>query len=191
MKEFPDKLEDALKKRLPPVVMVAGDEPLIHLEACDAVRRVARERGIEITESSSSESGDFATLVRATLVTETDDITASATVFGNQFLRLVRLGPYQLDAYLDGALLIFRHRDVPGLIGFIGTVLGRHHVNIAHMSLGRQQDEPGGEAVAVLNLDNLPPPAALEEIAAHPEAIGVELVSLPPAQAPLPWLPGG
>lgn len=152
---------------------------------------IARERGIEITESSSTESGDFATLVRATLVTDAGDITASATVFGNQFLRLVRLGPYHLDAYLDGALLIFRHRDVPGLIGFIGTVLGQHQVNIAHMSLGRQQDEPGGEAVAVLNLDNLPPPAAIEEITAHPDSVSVQLVSLPPARAPLPWLPGG
>ena len=149
---------------------------------------VARERGIEITESSSSESGNFATLVRATLVTEAGDVTASAPIFGNQFLRLVRLGPYQLDAYLDGALLIFRHLDMPGLIGLIGTILGQHRVNIAHMSLGRQHDEPGGEAVAVLNLDNLPPPEAIEEIVDHPEVIGIDMVLLPPAQAPLPWL---
>ncbi len=151
---------------------------------------VARERGIEITESSSPESGDFSTLVRGTLITDTDtdDVTASATIFGNQFLRLVRLGPYQLDAYLDGALLIFRHLDVPGLIGFIGTILGRHRVNIAHMSLGRQQDKPGGEAVAVLNLDNLPSYEAIEEIVEHPEVVGVDMVLLPPAQSPLPWL---
>ncbi|MFD2190388.1 DNA polymerase III subunit delta [Pistricoccus aurantiacus] len=50
MKVFPDKLPDALNKRLPPVVIVAGDEPLIHLEACDAVRKAAREQGIEERE---------------------------------------------------------------------------------------------------------------------------------------------
>ena len=64
----------------------------------------------------------------------------------------MQLGPYHLDAYIDGIMLIFTHRDVPGLIGFIGTIFGKHQVNIAQMTVGRQT--PGGEAIAVLNLDN-------------------------------------
>ena len=75
-------------------------------------------------------------------------------------LRLVQLGPYHLDAYMDGVMLIFTHRDVPGLIGFIGTIFGKHQVNIAQMTVGRQQ--PGGEAIAVLNLDSPPPEEALQ-----------------------------
>ncbi|HID24244.1 MAG TPA: ACT domain-containing protein, partial [Planctomycetaceae bacterium] len=95
---------------------------------------------------------------------------------------------FQLDSYLDGLMLIYRHRDVPGLIGFIGTVLGNHGVNIAHMALGREKNEPGGNAVAVLNLDNEPSDEALQEVSSHKEVTGVELVRLPPAGAPLPWM---
>ncbi len=58
-------------------------------------------------------------------------------------------------------MLLFTHRDVPGLIGFIGTIFGKHQVNIAQMTVGRQQ--PGGEAIAVLNLDSLPPEEALRK----------------------------
>ena len=103
--------------------------------------------------------------------TEVDDrarrrTSPPGTLFGKQFLRLVRLGPYRLDAHLDGTLLIFTHRDVPGLIGFIGTTFGRHDVNIAQMNVGREQ--PGGEAIGVVNLDSVPPEAALDEVEAAP-----------------------
>ena len=151
---------------------------------------LAKERGIRITESSSSDVGDFSTLIRATIETDAGELTAAGTIFGKQFLRLVRLGPFGLDAYLDGSLLIYRHRDVPGLIGFIGTVMGKHQVNIAHMALGREKNEPGGDAVAVLNLDSEPSAAALEEVRQHLEVTGVDVVKLPPAGAPLPWLVG-
>lgn len=149
---------------------------------------LARERGIEITESASTEGGNFSTLITATVVTDHGELTAAGTTFGHEFLRLVRLGNFQLDAYLDGLMLIYRHRDVPGLIGFIGTILGKHKVNIAHMALGRERNEPGGDSIAVLNLDNAPSATVLQELAQHPEVQGVELVQLPPAGVPLPWL---
>jgi D-3-phosphoglycerate dehydrogenase / 2-oxoglutarate reductase len=149
---------------------------------------LARERGIEITESSSTEAGNFSTMITATIVSDHGQLSAAGTTFGHEFLRLVRLGNFPLDAYLDGLLLIFRHHDVPGLIGFIGTILGRSQVNIAHMALGREHNTPGGDSVAVLNLDNLPTPDTLAELAKHPEVHGVELVQLPAAGAPLPWL---
>ncbi|MBX3438014.1 MAG: phosphoglycerate dehydrogenase [Planctomycetaceae bacterium] len=149
---------------------------------------MARERGIRITESASTETGAFSTLVSATVESDSGELRAAGTMFGNDFLRLVRLGEYQLDAYLDGLMLVYRHLDVPGLIGAIGTTFGKHQVNISHMALGRERNEPGGDAVAVLNLDNEPSPQALEEVAAHPHVTGVQLVRLPPPGAPLPWL---
>ena len=71
------------------------------------------------------------------------------------------------------------------------TVCGQHNVNIAHMALGREKNEPGGSSVAVLNLDNQPSQDVLSEISDHPEVTGVELVRLPAAGAALPWLVGG
>ena len=91
---------------------------------------LARERGIEITESGSSEMGAFSTIVSATVENDGGELCAAGTMFGNEFLRLVRLGEYQMDAYLDGLMLVYRHLDVPGLIGAIGTTFGRHEVNI-------------------------------------------------------------
>jgi D-3-phosphoglycerate dehydrogenase len=83
-----------------------------------------------------------------------------------------------MESYLDGVLLAFTHRDVPGLIGYIGTVFGKHNVNIASMNVGRQQ--PGGEAIAVLNLDSPPPDEALKEVKAHEKIYNLNVVKLPP-----------
>lgn len=149
---------------------------------------MAKDRGIAISSSSTSETGAFSTLVSATVETDQGELTAAGTTFGNDFLRLVRLGEFHLDAYLDGLMLIYRHLDVPGLIGAIGTTFGKHNVNISHMALGREKKEPGGNAVAVLNLDNAPSEAALQEVSQHPHVTGVQLVDLPEAGAPLPWL---
>jgi D-3-phosphoglycerate dehydrogenase len=140
---------------------------------------LARERGIEIVESSSPKAGDFGSLVQADVTTEGKTYTAAGTLFGQQYLRLVQLGPHRLDAYLDGIMLIFTHRDLPGLIGHIGTIFGRHQVNIAQMTVGRQA--PGGEAIAVLNLDSFPPDAAITEVKAHPQISSASVVKLPPA----------
>jgi D-3-phosphoglycerate dehydrogenase len=146
---------------------------------------LARERGIEIVEQSSSKKGDFSTLIRAEVHTEKKTYTAAATLFGNQYLRLVQLGPYHLDTFMDGIMLVFTHQDVPGLIGYIGTIFGKHQVNIAQMTVGRQV--PGGEAIAVLMLDTQPPDEAIAEVRSHPRISGVSVVKLPPAGAMPAW----
>ena len=163
--------------------MASADDSGVNIVNAETL---ARERGIEITESSSSERGDFSTLVSATIVTDAGEFSAAGTIFGNQFLRLVKLGDFHLDAYLDGDLLMYHHIDAPGLIGFMGTAFGKHNVNIAHLALGRKV--AGGEAVAVLNLDGAPTPESLAEVSKHDKVIRVETVQLPAAGAPLPWL---
>src|SRR6516165_5979643 len=139
---------------------------------------LARERGIDIVEQISPKKGDFGTLIHAEVVTDKKTYITAGTLFGNQFLRVVQIGPYRLDTYIDGILLVFTHRDVPGLIGYIGTIFGKHQVNIAQMTVGRQL--PGGEAIAVLNLDSDPPEEALKEVRSHPQISGLCVVKLPP-----------
>jgi D-3-phosphoglycerate dehydrogenase len=146
---------------------------------------LARERGIDIVEQISPKKGDFGTLIQAQVVTDKKTYTAGATLFGNQFLRLVQVGPYHLDTYLDGILLVFTHRDVPGLIGYIGTIFGKHSVNIAQMTVGRQV--AGGEAIAVLNLDSDPPEEALKEVRTHPQISSLCVVKLPRAGEMPSW----
>jgi D-3-phosphoglycerate dehydrogenase len=146
---------------------------------------LARERGIEIIEQLSPKKGDFSTLIRAEVFTAKKSYVAAGTLFGDQYLRIVQLGPFHLDSFMDGNMVIFTHRDVPGLIGFIGTIFGKHQVNIAQMTVGRQQ--PGGEAIAVLNLDNPPPDDALQEVRAHPQISSLSVVRLPKAGEMPKW----
>jgi len=145
-----------------------------------------KQRGIAIVEEKTTETGDFANVITAEVVTGAKTYIASGTLFGRQFLRLVQVGPYRLDAHLDGPLLVFTHFDRPGLIGFIGTTLGRHGVNIAQMNVGRKQ--AGGEAIGVVNLDTIPSPEALAEVEAHPDILSVSLIKLPPAGEPASWM---
>ncbi len=149
---------------------------------------VAKDRGLNISTSTDAKAGAFSTLVSATLVTEDGELTAAGTMFGNEFLRLVKLDNYQMDAYLDGLMLVYRHKDVPGLIGAIGTTFGKYNVNISCMALGREQSKPGGNAIAILNLDNQPSAQALSEVQGHKDVTGVQLVTLPKAGASLPRL---
>ncbi len=149
---------------------------------------LAHDRGIEIVETSSQETSSFSSMITVTLETDQGSLTAAGTTFGNDFVRLVRLDDFPLEAFLDGVLLIYRHRDVPGLIGFIGTVLGKHDVNIANMALGRSINQSGGDSIAVLNLDSEPSKEALKEILDHKEVTGVQIVKLPPADDCLPWM---
>jgi D-3-phosphoglycerate dehydrogenase / 2-oxoglutarate reductase len=157
-----------------------GQVNLVNAEA------LLKARGIAIVEEKSTDTGDFGTMLQTEVVTDRKTYLAAGTLFGREYLRLVRLGPFHLDAHLDGTLLVFTHTDRPGLIGFIGTTFGQHGVNIAQMNVGRKQ--PGGEAIGVVNLDSIPPEAALDAVRGHPDVHSVSLIRLPIAGAIPPWL---
>jgi D-3-phosphoglycerate dehydrogenase len=148
----------------------------------------ARERGLEIAESAVPKKGDFAAVLATEVETDGGSVAAAATLFGDQYPRLVQVGPYRLESYLDGTLMTFHHTDAPGLIGFVGTIFGRHGVNIAAMTVGRAGSAPGGPAIGVLNLDSPPSAAALAEVQGHPQITGVSVVTLPPAGDLPAWL---
>jgi D-3-phosphoglycerate dehydrogenase len=149
-----------------------------------------RQRGIKLTEESRSEMGSFRSSMTAEVTTERVPSgwhhRATGTIFGQQMPRLVSLDDFRLEAYLDGCLLVFRHRDVPGIIGAVGTIFGQHGVNIAQMAVGRAA--PGGEAVGILNLDSEPPAAALAEVRQLPAITSAIVVRLPPAGKLPGWL---
>jgi D-3-phosphoglycerate dehydrogenase len=147
-----------------------------------------RQRGIRLTEESRTEMGSFRSSMTAEVTTEHAQRRATGTIFGQQMPRLVSLDDFRLEAYLDGCLLVFRHRDVPGIIGGVGTIFGRHGVNIAQMAVGRAA--PGGEAVGVLNLDTEPAVEALAEVRRLPAITAATVVRLPPAGMLPSWLQG-
>jgi D-3-phosphoglycerate dehydrogenase len=163
---------------------MAGEVNMVNAEL------LLRERGIELVEESRADMGAFSSMILAELVTETHTHKAAGTLLGHEMTRLVQLGEYRLEAYLDGILLVFTHKDVPGIIGRVGTIFGKHKVNIAQMSVGRAGDAPGGEAVGVLNLDNAPPPEAMTEMLAGPDILSASVIRLPKAGQLPAWLGG-
>jgi D-3-phosphoglycerate dehydrogenase / 2-oxoglutarate reductase len=102
----------------------------------------------------------------------------------------VQIGNCRLESFLDGFLMVFAHRDTPGVIGKVGTLFGRHRVNIAQMSVGRATEKPGGDAIGILCLDSAPPAEALAEVAALEEVTQAWIVRLPAAGAMPPWMGG-
>ncbi len=147
-----------------------------------------KERGIELVEERSSDVGDFSSMITAEVTSKEHVSSASGALFGNTMPRLVQMSDCRLESYLDGILMIFLHRDIPGVIGQVGNVFGRHRVNIAQMSVGRGTNKPGGEAVGVLALDAQPPAEALAEILAMPTIARAWIVKLPGEGKMPPWL---
>jgi D-3-phosphoglycerate dehydrogenase len=122
------------------------------------------------------------------ITTDAKTHKVAGTVFGLDMARLVQWDDFRLDAYLDGVLIIFTHRDVPGIIGAVGTIFGDHGVNIAQMAVGRAGK--GGEAIGVLNVDQVPPQAAMDAVRNHAAIHTASVIKLPPAgQRPL-WMAG-
>jgi D-3-phosphoglycerate dehydrogenase len=147
-----------------------------------------RERGIELSTETRTDMGAFRASMTVEVSTDQGEHQATGTVFGQSMPRLVSLDGYRLEAYLDGCLLVFTHEDVPGIIGGVGTVFGKHGVNIGQMAVGRASDKPSGVAVGVLNLDAEPSPEALQEVRDIPSISIAKVIHLPPAGELPAWL---
>lgn len=145
-----------------------------------------RERGIKLTQESRSDMGAFSSAMTAEVSDNGNVSSVAGTLFGSSWPRLIRVNGFRLEAYLDGVLLLFTHNDVPGIIGSVGTIFGKHKVNIAQMSVGRAA--PGGTAIGVLNLDTVPPQAAIDEALALKDIHSVKVIQLPKAGEHPGWM---
>ncbi|MBA3897390.1 MAG: phosphoglycerate dehydrogenase [Sphingomonadaceae bacterium] len=127
---------------------------------------LARERGLDVREVRHDREGDYHTLVRVTVKTESGDRSVAGTLFGNQAPRLVELFGIKVEADLKGDMLYIVNDDTPGFIGRLGTTLGEAGVNIGTFHLGRR--DAGGEAVLLLSVDSPVETPVLEKIRAVP-----------------------
>jgi D-3-phosphoglycerate dehydrogenase len=121
-------------------------------------RGVARQRGIDIVESRSARPRHFTSLVSLKIITNSGEQWVEGTVFGQNSPRLVSVRGVTVEAPLSGTILMIANDDQPGVIGEVGTILGRHRVNIASFALGRRD----AGAIGVVNVDADGNQAALE-----------------------------
>jgi D-3-phosphoglycerate dehydrogenase len=141
---------------------------------------VAEERGIRVHEQKQeSHRGGAATMLAAELHTASGTSHATATVIHGEQPRLLEFDGIDVEAPLEGTLLVCRNIDVPGVIGKIGTTLGEYGVNIANFALGR--DRSGVKpvhALAVVQVDPPVPPAVVEALLKIEALLEVKLVKL-------------
>lgn len=125
---------------------------------------LARERGWNVTEQSNRTSREYASLISATLQTSNGSLSLSATSMRNE-THIVKFNDYWMDIVPNTPYLLFvDNRDQPGSIGAVGTIAGRHNINISFMGVGRIQLR--GQAMMVIGLDDPVPAHVMEEIRA-------------------------
>jgi D-3-phosphoglycerate dehydrogenase / 2-oxoglutarate reductase len=141
------------------------------------VRTMAHSLGLLVEEIKSNEETDYNEWLHVAVYSGEQRSSAGGTFFGarNQ-PRIVRLNSQPVEIVPEGVLFLMTNKDRPGIVGYIGTLMGKHRVNIASMSLSR--DAVGGQALTVLNLDSVPPPDLLEEIQKDPDISNVRVVKL-------------
>ena len=123
---------------------------------------IATERGVQVATTTQGKSGIFDGYIKVTVVTETRERSIAGTVFSDGKPRFIQIRGINVDAEIGQFMLYTRNKDVPGVIGALGTILGDLGVNIANFTLGRTQT--GDDAIAILYLDEELKPEVIEAL---------------------------
>ncbi|MBI4324011.1 MAG: phosphoglycerate dehydrogenase [Chloroflexi bacterium] len=141
------------------------------------VRTLAGSLGLLVEEIKSNEETDYSEWLHVAAHSGSHRISAGGTFYGSHnHPRIVRVNSQPVEMVPSGVLFFMTNKDRPGIVGYIGTLMGNYQINIGSMSLSREK--AGGQALTVLNLDSVPPPALLEEIHKDPDISNVRVVKL-------------
>ncbi len=136
---------------------------------------VARERGMQITETRKDAQGAFGSYVRLIVTTENQTRSVAGTIYSDGRPRFIQIKGINLETEPYANMLYTTNTDEPGYIGSLGTLLGKHGVNIATFSLGRA--DKGGEAIAFLGIDQMLDANVMAEIEALPHVTQAKLIN--------------
>jgi D-3-phosphoglycerate dehydrogenase len=137
----------------------------------------AHTLGLLVEEVKSNEETDFSEWLHVTACHENSKVSAAGTFFsGRRHPRIVRINSSPVEIVPKGVLFLMNNKDRPGIVGQVGTLMGKHGINIASMSLSR--NEAGGQALTVLNLDSVPPADLMAEIQKDSDITNVRVVKL-------------
>lgn len=141
------------------------------------VRTMAKGLGLRVEEIKSNEETDFNEWLHVQAWSGEHKVSAGGTFYGNKNQpRIVRVNSHPVEIVPEGVLFLMTNKDRPGIVGYLGTLMGQHQINIASMSLNR--DIEGGRALTILNLDSPPPDEALALLERDPDISDVHVVKL-------------
>jgi D-3-phosphoglycerate dehydrogenase len=144
---------------------------------------MAEERGIELAESRRTHARDYTDLVRVTVFSGDESVRVVGTLIGRRNRpHLLEAWGQRFDVQLEDHVTLFRYRDVPGMIGRVGTIFGAHGVNIVSAAVGRQSNDDDGAkgrlAAMAITTDTAVSPDVVEEIVAGEGFVAGRTVSL-------------
>jgi D-3-phosphoglycerate dehydrogenase len=128
---------------------------------------VAKERGIIIEEVTREAAGDYESLITVSVVTDNQERWVSGTVFADGRPRIVNIKGIRMDAEFGPSMVYVTNYDKPGFIGKFSSTLGNAGINIATFHVGREA--PGGNAIALIEVDGDVPASVLAEVQALPQ----------------------
>lgn len=141
---------------------------------------IAEERGINVTTSYFRAGPDFVPSIRTRVVGASGEQSLAGTIFGfgeqAREGRITEIDGFHIEAIPHGHMLVMRNRDVPGVIGRVGTILGERGVNISRFHLGRR--ERGGEAMAVIEVDAAVDKETLEALRSMGQVVSARQIEL-------------
>jgi len=137
---------------------------------------IARERGLKVVESKTTQPKGYLNLITVSVKTAGGGSVVAGTVFGRDVVRLVRINDFYLEAVPEGYILMLHNRDVPGVVGAVGMLLGEGKINIAGLQLGRER--VGGMAISLVHVDERIPPAVMERLRLLPDIVSAEQLEL-------------
>jgi D-3-phosphoglycerate dehydrogenase / 2-oxoglutarate reductase len=137
---------------------------------------VANERGIETAWTRIAGHGELGEEIELRLEGGDRGIRVAGALLGGTHPRITRIGAFRVDVAPRGTLVVLRNRDVPGVIGRVGTILGEAHVNIAEYHQARLQ--AGGEALAAVSVDTPVDPEVIARLNELPEVVEVRQVEM-------------
>jgi D-3-phosphoglycerate dehydrogenase len=141
------------------------------------VRSLAASLGLLVEEIKSNEETDYNEWLHVAAYSGEQKVSAGGTFYGSHnHPRIVRVNSHPVEIVPEGVIFLMSNKDRPGIVGHIGTLMGRPNGNIASMSLSRQQ--AGGTALTVLNLDSVPSAELLADIQKDPDISNVRIVKL-------------
>ncbi|MDD5730905.1 MAG: phosphoglycerate dehydrogenase [Candidatus Omnitrophica bacterium] len=137
---------------------------------------LAKSRGIKIEQIKTSSEEDFVNLITLKIVTDKETKQVAATLSPKREPRIVRIDDFYVEASPFGYLIVMKNWDKPGIIGNIGSLMGKHKINIAAMTFGRKVQ--GGVAVSILNVDSPISAELVEEIKKIENILEVKVIKL-------------
>ena len=173
--EYEGAVAELNVKPLTAVVLQGLLSPLLEAVNMVSAPVIAKERGMEVTETKHERRGSYQSLIRLTVTTERQTRSVAGTLFNGENPRLVDVKGIAMDATMGPYMLFVTNKDKPGFIGALGTTLGNAGINIATFNLGRT--EPGGDAIVLIEIDSPISDDVLEQVRALPNVVQAKLLS--------------